>query len=310
MKIGFFGTPELAKTVIAELYGKFQISFAVTMPDKPQGRSKKLIPTPVKEFAEEHKIPLFQPITLKDYQFITSIQEYEADIFVVFAYGRIIPRSVFDMPRLKTINMHPSLLPKYRGAAPIPWAVINGETVTGVTIQLIDEELDSGDIVLQKNFEISSNDTTDDLNKTAINIGASLLKEAVIGLNDGSLTPIKQDHDKATYCGKITRDTSQIDWLKSAAEIHNLIRGLNPKPIAWTTFRENELKIYKSKVFDETIGQNLKPGELYKLGKKRLLIGTGNGLLEILNLQPSTKKIMDAPSFLNGARLTEGETCG
>lgn len=307
MKIGFFGTPEIASFSLTELSNHFDISFVVTTCDKPRGRSQKVCGTPVKECAEGICIPVFEPESLKDEDFIEELRSFQADIFVIVAYGKIIPRAIFDMPRLGSINLHPSLLPKYRGAAPVQWALINGESVTGVTVQMIEEKLDAGDIVIQKKINVTPEMNAADLYEEVLPIGAELLVKAIDGLNNSEITPQKQNEDEAVYCGKITKELANIDWNKSAEEIHNLVRGLNPKPTAWTTFRNANLKIWKTSVATGEDLPNLSPGEFLKFRKKHLLAGTGNGILEILELQPQNKKRLDAVSFINGSRLEQGE---
>lgn len=307
MKIGFFGTPAIAGEVLEYLICSYDVVFAVTSRDKPQGRSKRICKTPVRECAEKHCLDVLQPERLRSEDTVHKIASYGADIFVVFAYGHIIPRSIFDIPRLGTLNLHPSLLPLYRGAAPVQWAVIDGQRTTGVTIQKIVEELDAGDIVRQEEIPIGPDTTTGELYDAVLPVGKRLLDEAITGLDSGTITPRPQNHLKATYCCKITRETAQIQWREDARTIHNLIRGLCPKPGAWTHFRGIELKIWRSTLPEETGLPELMPGELVRYGKRRLLAGTGSGTLEIISIQPSGKKTMDAPGFINGARLLPGE---
>ncbi len=308
MKIGFFGTPELAKEVLEYLCSHHTVLFAVSSHDKAQGRSRKVCKTPVKACAEEHCVDVLQPLNLKCDEVVEELQKYNADIFVVFAYGHIIPKSVFTMPPLGTINMHPSLLPLYRGAAPVQWAIIDGQEKTGVTIQKIDEELDAGDIICQEEVAIPPDMTSCDLYEKVIPVGIQLIEKAMNGLREGTLKPQPQNHEAATYCGKINRETAKINWGKNARTIHNLVRGMNPKPTAWTTFRGHELKIWKTTVPEEHNLPELFPGEIVRYGKHRLLAGTGRGVIEILELQPSTKKRMDAAGFINGARLQSGDS--
>lgn len=307
MKIGFFGTPEIAAYCLEKLIGRYEVVFVVTCEDKPQGRCLHVCSSIVKDCADAHNIEVFQPCSLKTDDIAPLIEKFNADIFVVVAYGQIIPRNVFAMPRLGSINLHPSLLPKYRGAAPVQWAIIHNEQASGITIQRIDERLDAGDVVLQEKFDISIDDTTGDIYSRILPLGTEVLFRAIDGLNDGSILPVKQNEADAVYCGKINREKSRIDWGISALNIHNLVRALNPKPVAWCEFRGKHTKIYKTKLFNETIDQELKNGELLRYQKKRLLAGTSDGILEILQLQPENKKLMTAVEFLNGARLEPGE---
>ena len=309
MKIGFFGTPHIAAYCLEKLIEKFSIVFAVTPEDKPVGRSGKLVPPMVKETALKYNIPVFQPEKLKEDDFIGEIQSFSADIYIVVAYGKLIPPEIFEYPPLGTINLHPSLLPKYRGAAPIPWVIMNGEVETGVTIQRINEKMDAGDIILQKKITLDNMINAEKLYNDVLPIGADLLIEAINQLSAGMANPVKQKDEEASFCKKITRETAKISWNNTGESIHNQVRGLNPKPIAWTTFRGANLKIFATSPVHEIIdfNQKLVPGELAAYQKKRLLTGTGDGILEIHELQPETKSKMNAASFINGYRLTNSD---
>lgn len=306
MKVGFFGTPGIASYVLEKLCCRFDVVFLVSPEDKRCGRDLKLQNCAAKETAICHNVPVLQPKSLKDPEFAETLKGFGADIFVVVAYGKIIPASVFNIPPCGTINLHPSLLPKYRGAAPVQWALINGETVTGVTVQMINEELDAGDIVLSREIAVDENMTAEGLYDLVLPMGAELVVEAVDLLCKGNAALIKQDHSQATHCGKIDNDTAHIDWNKSAGEIHNLVRGLNPKPVAWTTFRGKHVKVWETRMFREDLPAPA-PGELVVHHKKRLIAGTGRGMLELVSLQPETKKRMDALAFINGYRLSPSE---
>jgi len=306
MKIGFFGTPDIASHMLKRLCMEHDVIFLVAPEDKRSGRNLKQINCSSKEFAEGENIPVLQPKSLKSQEFAGELKRYNADIFIVVAYGKLIPESVFTLPRYGTINLHPSLLPGYRGAAPVEWAIINGETETGVTVQLINEELDAGDIIIQEKIQLDNTITAGELYEKVNSIGEELLLKSAEILLRGREKPVPQDHSKATYCGKIDRETAFIDWNKSSVEIHNLIRGLNPKPAAWTNFRDMNIKIWKSTEFSSN-EISLKPGQILKYNKKQLIVGTGNGSLEILEIQPENKKKMDGLSFINGYRLTEDE---
>lgn len=302
MNIGFFGTPELSARVLAGLAEAHRVSFVVTAEDKRAGRNRELQLCPAKSEAIRLGIPVLQPASLKEPAFLEEVNAYGADAFVVVAYGSLIPRSVFGQPPLGTLNLHPSLLPLYRGAAPIQWCLINGETETGITVQLINEKLDAGDIVVQEKMPVSADMTAGDLLEIASSAGAGLIGRALELLASGGM-PVKQDDSLATYCGKIDRDIAVIDWKKQPGEIHNLVRGLNPKPVAFSRFRGEQIRIWKTTpVFGEVPGSP-EPGLLVRYQKKRLLAGTGSGFLEILELQPANKKVMDAGAFINGYRL-------
>jgi methionyl-tRNA formyltransferase len=303
MRIGFFGTPEIAAYYLNRLIESHEIVFAVTGEDKPRGRHGTPSPCEVKEVALKNNIPVLQPDKLLNEIFIKNITSYNADVYVVVAFTKKIPVQVFKIPKYGSINIHPSLLPKFRGAAPIQWALINGESETGVTIQYIDEELDTGDILAQKIIPLNTDMTAEDLQDIVLPIGFDLLQEVLNRFSAGTAKPVKQNNTEATYCGKISKETAHINWNLSSVEIHNLIRGLNPKPCAWTGFREKNIKIYKTKLNPEYNNPELKPGFL-EVYNKKLIAGTGAGCLEISVLQPETKKIMDGASFINGYRLT------
>jgi methionyl-tRNA formyltransferase len=315
MKIGFFGTPGIAAYYLERLCKVHEVTFAVTGEDKPIGRHGTPAFSAVKKIALENNIRVFQPSILLDNDFLKQIADNNADVFVVVAYGKILPVQIFNMPRLRTVNVHPSLLPKYRGAAPIQWALINGEQESGITIQYINEKLDAGDILLQKKIQLGIDMSAEDLFNIVFPIGFDLLNETLGILTSGKENPVKQNDAEATYCGKINRETARIDWNKSSGEIHNLIRGLNPKPAAWTEFKGKNIKIYKTKLLPsdlyesvkKIINMEFKPGFLAGY-KKRLFAGTGSGFVEILALQPETKKIMDGLSFINGYRLAPGDS--
>ncbi len=306
MKVGFFGTPDIASHVLKRLCREHDVVFLVAPEDKRCGRNLQVQHCSSKELAACEDIPVLQPKTLKTPEFLEELKTYNADIFVVVAYGKLIPRSIFEMPKFGTINLHPSLLPEYRGAAPVEWALVNGERVTGVTVQMINEKLDAGDIVLQEKIELSSSITSGELYELVMPLGEELVLKSIELLSKGRDMLVPQDHSRATHCAKIDRDTAHIVWSKSFSEIHNLVRGLNPKPAAWTTFRGMNIKIWKTIPFhDDEI--SLLPGEIMKYHKKHLLAGTGSGILEILEIQPENKKRMDGLAFINGYRLAEKE---
>ena len=317
MKIGFFGTPDIAAYCLEKLVDRFEISFVITGEDKAVGRHQHVSIGPVKTLALAKEIPVYQPSRLRDQSLVEQLRNHDADLFVVVAYGKLIPGEIFNLPRLKTINLHPSLLPLYRGAAPVEWSLIRGESVTGITVQMINERLDAGDIVLQKNIPLEPDTTAGELYETVLPLGSSMVIEAIDLLSSGKACPISQDDSKATFCGKIDRDTAHIDWNRPAEEIHNLVRGLNPKPVAWTTLRDRNMKIHRTRLIapgEVTLAPEpmrllsaVEAGQIAVVGKKRLFTGTSSGPLEILEIQPETKKIMDAAAFINGFRLVPDE---
>lgn len=306
MKVGFFGTPDIASQVLQRLCREHDVVFLVAPEDKRCGRNLQIQHCASKELAACEDIPVLQPKSLKNPEFAEELKKYKADIFVVVAYGKLIPRTIFDLPQFGTINLHPSLLPRYRGAAPVEWALINGEQETGVTVQMINEELDAGDIVVQEKILLDDTINSAELYELVMPLGEELVLKSIELLSHGNEILTPQDNSRATHCAKIDRETAHILWNKSSLEIHNLVRGLNPKPAAWTTFRNMNIKIWRTTAFhDEVIA--LLPGEIFKFHKKRLLAGTGNGVIEILEIQPENKKRMDGLAFINGYRLVEKE---
>ncbi len=311
MRTGFFGTPELAARVLSGLAESHEICFAVTAPDRESGRNRSMRPCAAKIRALELGIPVLQPEGLKAPDCMGAIRGFQADIFVVVAYGNLIPRQVFELPPLGTINLHPSLLPKYRGAAPIQWSLMHGETETGITVQLINERLDAGDIVIQERVPVDTAVTAADLMEIVSSRGAGIIGRAITLLASGDARPMSQDESSATYCGKIDREMARIRWHEPAAAIHNLVRALNPKPVAFSEFRGEPLKIWKTAIPSSgEVSGDAMPGSIVIHGKKRLLAAAGDGPIEILSLQPANRKVMDAISFINGFHPVSGDRFG
>ncbi|MBN2434050.1 MAG: methionyl-tRNA formyltransferase [Spirochaetes bacterium] len=308
MKIGFFGTPEVARGLLSHLCSNYDVCFVVTNCDKPAGRNKKVCKPPVKMCAEENNVEILQPETLKDELLVEHLKSFNADLFIVFAYGHLIPASVFEMPRYGTINLHPSKLPLYRGAAPVEWALMDGVSETAVSIQKITEKLDAGDILAQQNITIDPDMNARELYEKVMPLGISLVDHVIKGFKDDSLNPVKQNESQATYCKKISRSTARIDWNMKALQIHNLVRAMNPKPGAWSLFRDTEIKVWQTAIVPQDQMIDLKPGQLARLGKKRLVAGCGDGIIEIISIQPLGKKPMEASAFINGARLSDDES--
>lgn len=309
MRIGFFGTPHIAAWNLEYLHGKgYDISFAVTPEDRPAGRGRSTRPCPAKEAAGDLGIEVFHPADLKDPDFQATLASFKCEAFVVVAYGRLMPPSLFNLPPLGTLNLHPSLLPAYRGAAPIPWVLINGEKETGVTVQMINERMDAGDIVARERIPLDDVITAGELYEKVLPLGGELLDRSLKRIREPGFSPEPQDESRATFCGKLSTDLAKIDWTRPAEEIHNLVRGCNPSPGAWTTFREHTLKIWRTK--PGTGEHSGEPGILRLEGKTALVAATGAGDLEIRELQQQGKKRMKADAFINGARLVEGEMLG
>lgn len=310
MKIGFFGTPEIASYCLNRLLGEYEVVFVVTGEDKPSGRNRKIRFSPVKELAVENGIKVLQTSNLLDPEFVREIKDKAADIFVVVAFGKIIPSGIFNYPPLKTINLHPSLLPGYRGAAPIQWVLINGEKETGVTVQIVSDKLDAGDIVLQRKIPLDIDMTASELYDIILPQGAELLVEAIQSLSSGRAELKQQDENNATYYSKIDKELALINWNRTSLEIHNLVRGLNPKPASYTAFRGKNVKIWKTLLFESIESAGViksRPGHISVYKKKRLLAGTGDGCLEIISIQPENKRVMDGLSFINGYRPDEDD---
>ncbi len=297
------GTPEFAVASLRALIeSEYDVIAVVAQSDKPKGRGHKLTPPPTKVLAEEFNIPVLQPDKIKTDEFLKELEELDPDLICVTAYGKIIPKSILDLPEHGCINVHPSLLPKYRGAAPINWAIIRGEEVTGVTIMLLDEGMDSGDMLVTREVQIQNEDDASTMSDKLSRLGGEMLVEALGLLGEGKLSPVKQDESLVTYAPMLKKTDGEIDWGKPAIEIRNLIRGLNPWPGTYTKLGDKTLKIYKTKIVD---GQG-KPGEVLVSTKNDLHIATGEGALKILELQIEGGKRLDTKSFLTGHHIEKG----
>ncbi len=303
MRIVFFGTPEFAvPSLNALLESADEVVAVVTQPDRRAGRGRIIMhQSPVKEVAMKRGIKVFQPVNIKDNNFINDISSLTPDMIIVVAYGKILPPQILNLPPKGCINVHASLLPKYRGAAPIQWAIINGEKETGVTTMFMDEGLDTGNILLQEKIVITDDDNSETLCKKLSHKGAVLLLKTIKGIKEGSIKAIPQE-GVATYAPPLRKEDGRIDWSKSAKEIFNLVRGLYPWPCAYCYLNNERIKIIKVKVLDGSGS----PGRIEKAKKGELVIGTGEGLISILELQPEGKKKMSVESFLLGRKLKEG----
>lgn len=309
MKIIFMGTPEFALPSLERLIGSHhEVLAVVTGPDKPVGRGLKLSPTPVKQAAQRHGLPVMTPEKLSDASFIAELKQIPADLYVVVAF-RILPASVFTIPGCGTINLHASLLPHYRGAAPINWAIINGEKETGVTTFFIEEKVDTGSWILQKKVTIGDEETAGELHDRLSQIGADVLLETVNLIERGNPPRIPQ-HGDVTRAPKITREVCQIDWSKDATAIFNLIRGLSPFPRAFSFWQGHELKICGSKVETLVTTPGHQPGEVVAVSKETISVATGRGVLSITEVQPENKRRMMVAEFLRGHTMTVGERLG
>lgn len=297
MKVVFMGTPDFSVPALEKIAQNHQVQAVVTQQDRPKGRGHKMQYTPVKEKALELNIPVFQPEKVKNPEFVDILKEMNPDVIVVIAFGQILSKEILDLPKYGCINVHASLLPEYRGAAPIQWAVIDGKKESGVTTMYMAEGLDTGDIIDKKVIELDKKETGGSLFDRLSLIGGDLILETLKHLEDGTAKRIPQDDEKSSYAGKITKELGHIDFTKSAVEIEQLIRGLNPWPSAFTHVDDKTLKIWDAEVIDEPVKEE--PGTIISTNKT-LKVATGDGYLDIKELQLAGKKRMDIVSFLNG----------
>jgi len=307
MKIVFMGTPKSAVVSLSRLLDEGHKIVAVyTQPDKPAGRGKKMKPSPVKEFAVEKGLKILQPGKIKTSEEIEIFRSHKADIAVVVAYGKILPLEFLNAFPLGAVNLHFSLLPKYRGAAPVNWAIANGEKITGVTTMKMDEGLDTGDILLQKEVPIHDDETAVELMERLSVIGASLLVETLRSLD--KITPQKQDHNLASYAPILKKEDGLIDWNMRAYEIANRIRGFQPFPTCFTYYQGKKITIWKARAVENIDEKFFEVGSIIRAKGDNLLVACGNEtVLKIEELQPESKKRMFVRDFLNGTKLKEGE---
>lgn len=318
MKIVFMGTPEFAvlplRTLVKEGY---EVVAVVTQPDRPQGRKRILTPSPVKEEAVCHGIPVLQPEKIRNEDAIQQLRKFSPDLIVTAAYGQILPKSVLQLPRLGCINLHASLLPKYRGGAPVHYAIMNGEKKTGVTIMYMAEGLDTGDMISKVELPIYEDDHTGTLLARLSEAGAALLMETLPGLAAGTVTAVAQNNDEATYAPTIKREDERINWSRSASAIHNQVRALTPEPGAFTLWNGDVLKIRGTRLAVGDGDNHLpadqevpEPGTVLHSAAAGIAVMTGDGVLMLTNLQPAGKKTMDAEQFIRGSRMKEGTVLG
>lgn len=305
MKVVFMGTPDFAVGALeAVIAAGHEVVLVVTQPDKPKGRGKAMQYTPVKECALAHGLEVFQPNKIKESANVDYLKSFQADIFVVAAFGQILSKEILDMPKYGCINIHASLLPKYRGAAPIQWAVINGDEFTGVTIQRMDIGVDTGDIITKKEIRIAEDETGGSLFDRLAEVGAELVVDTMKLIEEGTATYTPQDNTVATHTRMISKELGNIDWTRPAVEIERLIRGLNPWPSAFTSLDHKTLKIWKAEVLEGTA--EVPCGTIVALTKDAIHVQTGGGILALTEIQLEGKKRMDAGSFLRGYQLEVG----
>ena len=303
MRIVYMGTPDFAVPALEKLAQSpdYTVAAVFTQPDKPKGRKMVMTPPDVKVCAEKLGIPVFQPSSMRSEEAYNSLKELNPDVIVVAAYGQILPKAVLDLPKFGCVNIHGSLLPKYRGAAPIQQSVLDGEKVTGVTTMLMDVGLDTGDILLKAETEIGENETAGELFDRLAVLGGELIIETLDKLKKGEITPQKQDESLATHTSKISKELCPIDFNKSAFEVHNKVRGLNPWPVAVTEIAGKTVKVYSSRVSDMSGAA----GTILSL--KPFVVACGDKSVELIEIQPQGKKRMTSQAFLAGHKLNIGD---
>ena len=307
MRLAFLGTPAFAVPTLERLVARgHQVLAAVTHPDRPKGRGQTLAPPPVKEAALRLGVPVYQPERIKRPESVDYLRSLAPEAMVVVGYGQIIPQSIIDIPPLGILNVHASLLPRYRGAGPIQWAIVNGETVTGVTIMRIDAGLDTGPMLLKAATAIGADETALDLGRRLSVMGADLLIEALDALAAGRIVPQPQENAQASYAPMLKKEDGRIDWSRSAAQIHNQVRGMQPWPGAYSIFRGGALHVWRARPVEAGAGHP--PGTLVRI--KPLLVACGAGALELIEVQMEGRKRMPAADFANGQRLVENEILG
>ena len=304
MRILFMGTPEFAVPSLRILLDhSYEISAVVTAPDKPRGRGQQMSFTPIKEFALYRRLSILQPENLKDSDFISGVQELAPDLIVIVAF-RVLPREVYTIPKLGSFNLHASLLPRYRGAAPINWAIINGEKESGVTTFFLQDKVDTGAVLLQARVKIGADETAGELHDTLSEVGAEIVLQTVRLIELGKAQPHIQNDSLACPAPKIFKNNCRIDWKKSSHQIHDFIRGLSPQPASWTTHKGKTIKIYRVKIAETQLKT---AGIVLQRTNDTLLIGTGDGAVSILEIQQEGKRRLGIEEFLRGYEIEAGE---
>lgn len=305
MRIVFMGTPDFSVPTLESLIdSRHQVAAVVTQPDKPRGRGKEILMSPVKEAAIKHKIPVFQPVRARDDAFVEELRRLSPDVAVVIAFGQILSRELLQIPVYGCVNIHASLLPRYRGAAPIQWAVINGDEETGLTTMMMDEGMDTGDMLEKLVVPLNPKETGGSLFDRLSLLGGDLILSTLDKLEAGTIQRIPQDHDKATYVKKISKASGEIDWAQDAAYIERFIRGMAPWPSAYTFLEGKMLKIWAAKTLMDESGRPC--GEVLDTSEKGIKVQTGKGMLMITSIQLEGRKRMDTAAFLRGFPLKPG----
>lgn len=306
MRIVFMGTPDFAAAILKRLIDTGRNVVGVfSQPDKPVGRKQIITPTATKVVAMEHDIPVFQPAKLRDGEALRIMQELKPDLTVVAAYGKILPKDILDVAPLGNVNVHGSLLPKYRGSAPIQWSVINGEKVTGITTMYMAEGMDTGDMIMKFELPVGEDETSGELFDRMAELGAESIEKTLELFDKGEVKGEAQNDDEATYAPMLKKEMGEIDYSKSAEEIHNLVRGLNPWPMAFTFLDGKSIKIHEAKAAEGFSGEE---GTL--LDEKRFIVGCKNGAAEFITVQPEGKNKMSGADFIRGRRLIKGTVFG
>lgn len=303
MNIVFMGTPDFAVPSLQRMIKEYNVTAILTQPDKPKGRGKKMAYSAVKEEGLKHEIPIYQPIKLKDDRdLIEKLKELKPDFIIVVAFGQILTKEVLDIPKYGCINLHASLLPMYRGAAPLNWAIIKGEKISGNTTMLMDVGLDTGDMILKDEVEIPNNMTTGELHDILMFRGADLLVKSIEGISKGDIVPEKQGNE-TFYAKMLDKNIANINWNKSAEEIHNLVRGLNPWPIAYTDYKNERMKIYETEVLKEK--SNKEPGTIIGVSKNGVKVSCNEDVLLIKRVQFPNGKPLTIEQYINGHEIEE-----
>jgi methionyl-tRNA formyltransferase len=319
MKIIFMGTPDFAVAALDALCADGQdVILAVTQPDRQKGRGRKMIPTPVKECAQKWNVPVYQPLRIREPEAIERIRSLEPDLIVVAAFGQILPQELLDIPRLGCINIHASLLPALRGAAPIQWAVINGDEQSGITLMQMDAGLDTGDILFQESVPIGPEETGESLYEKLAVLGGRMIVEHLSAIEAGDIHPVKQDNEKSSYAPMLRKEMGEIDWTMSAQAIERRLRGMLPWPGAYTMFEGHVLKIWKAKAMDipekipgsDQAALPAAPGTVLYTDKKAVYAAAGEGMLALLEVQAEGKKRMGTDAFLRGTKISPGTVLG
>lgn len=307
MRVIFMGTPDFSVgTLEALIAAGHEVCLAVTQPDKPKGRGGKMQYTPVKEKALFYNIPVYQPKRVRDPECVEELRKYNADVMVVVAFGQILPKEILEMTPYGCINVHASLLPKYRGAAPIQWAIIEGEEVTGVTTMQMDEGLDTGDMILKTEVPVAADETGESLHDKLAAAGAALCVETLKALEDGTAVREKQGESPTAYAKMLTKELGDIDWAEPAVKIERLVRGLNSWPSAYTHWNGKVMKIWRAAA-EASEAADVQPGTVVSVEKESFAVQTGDGVLRVLEVQMPGKKRMDAGAFMRGNTMEPGE---